>query len=596
MDNAPFAQPDIDAHAALGDGRSVALVGPDGCIDWWATPRLDATPLICALLDPHHGGCFSLTVREEIERTRRYLPATNILVTEVSAVAGRVRITESLNSGVAGRLPWTELARRVEGLEGEAILDWSFQPGHGLAAWSPWTEQVEDYHVVHAGQLVAGLVGSDAIVVERSHQELRGSFAVAAGDREVLALLVTDDEPVFLADWQDVDRRIELSAEAWRLWSDQIGLGGEFHEQALRSALALKLLVMSPTGAIAAAATTSLPERVGGDKNWDYRLAWIRDASLTVDALVTAGIREEVHAAVSWLLRAVRTADLQIFYTLDGAEPGPEYCADVTGYRDSGPVRIGNGAGGQRQHGIYGDLFGTVVAWVDDGHVLDVATRRQLADLADRAADVWRLTDSGLWELPEQQHYTISKIGAWRALRCASILSERGLIVGRSDRWQREAEQVRAFIETECWSERQNAYAMFAGSDRLDASLLLASRYEFDTGPRMRSTLEGIVRELGAGEGLLHRYSGVSEEESCFLACSYWMAEALARTGEVAEAADLLRTLAKVAPNDLGLMAEMRTPGGGPMTGNFPQALSHLAHINAICAVNSRLGTAVPTR
>jgi GH15 family glucan-1,4-alpha-glucosidase len=581
--DAGLAPADLQEYAVLGDGRSVALVGPTGSVDWWAAPQLDSPPVVSGIIAPDYLSRFALTPRAVRAIDRAYVKDTNVLVTTVTTGTGRVQITESLNSGVAGRLPWTELARRVDGLEGRVELDWTFVPGTGLREWSPWVESIGAEVVVHAGELTLGLVTSPGVSREVSHQQVTGSLAVSAGEREVLALVATLNEPVYIPRWQDVDDRIDRSTAAWRDWSGQIVVDGPHRDRVVRSALALKLLLMSATGAIAAAATTSLPERVGGDKNWDYRFAWIRDASLTVEALQRCGLQEEVHAAVSWLLAAIHRGGVQVLYTLSGDVPGAVREVPVGGYRNSRPVRVGNQARDQRQLGIHGDLFGTISAWVKAGHVLDVRTRRQLADLADRCADTWRLDDAGIWELETERQYTISKIGCWRALRCATELAEKGAIVGRGDRWAEEAELVRAWIEENCWSQARQSYTFYAGTEQLDASVLLGARFGFNTGERMSKTADAIIAELGAGDGLLFRYSGVQSEEECFLACSYWLVEALARLGRRAQADALMDELEQHA-SPLGLLSEMREPHG-PLLGNLPQALSHLAHVNAATAL-----------
>ena len=572
----------LDDYGLVGNGRAVAVIALDGGVDWWAVPRLDAPPAFSALLDPADGGrCTLRPVDPRAEVTRRYLPGTNVLETTYRAANGTATVVDSLNSGTNGALPWSELGRRVTGVSGSVDFRLDVAPGTGLGRWEPWVEDDPRGALLHAGDTTLAVrlpAGIAADVRDRSvHAELR----VSAGDRAVVGVVASCDRPLFLAGVESIDARIDLSVSRWREWSDQVRWTGPRRDQIVRSALALKLLLMNETGAIAAAATTSLPEMVGGPKNWDYRYCWIRDTVLTVDALSACGLQEEVHAAVSWLLRTIRRhgPDIHVMYTLDGDLLA--FCreAPVPGYRGSRPVRIGNDAVSQVQLGIYGELFGTVARWVDAGHVLDVRAARELADLADRCADIWRHDDAGIWELHRNRPYTSSKMNCWRALDAAARLAADGHLAGSAERWRSEADRIRAWVQEYCWSDRRRAYTFYAGADELDASVLLAAGYGFDTGERMSSTIDAIIDELGAGP-LVYRYSGADQQEQTFVACAYWLVGALAVVGRTTQAQERMDALDRVA-NPVGLLAEMSTPDTFALTGNLPQALSHLALINA---------------
>ncbi|WP_424447694.1 glycoside hydrolase family 15 protein [Microbacterium arborescens] len=580
----------IESYAPIGDGRTVALIGLDGSVDWLPLPDLTSTPVFARLLDRDAGGCLELAPTDEFETTRRYIPDTNVLETTFTTADGSVKVTDAMVSGVAGRMPWAELARRIDGLEGTVPMAWRIHPGTSLNTAAPWIERTQHGDIIRSGKTALVVVGFEHGPNEpdpdgTSGPRLTGSFTTAPGSRHLIALAATHDEPLHLPDPRNVDVGIDRTIENWRHWSEVFSYEGPWEERIQRSALALKLLIFSPTGAIAAAATTSLPENPEGGKNWDYRYAWVRDLAYTAHALVRFGLREETHAALSWMLRTIREhgPELHVMYTLDGelVPDAREY--PVPGWQGIGPVVTGNPAREQLQLGVYGDLMAICRTYVDAGNVLDIGTARLLAGMADRTCDLWRNPDSGMWELPEQRHYTSSKMGCWKALDDAVALAESGAIPGSSDRWKAERERIRLWIDENCWSEERSAFVFYAGSDELDASVLLHAPTGFDRGERMSTTIDALTAELGAGP-LMYRYSGVSDEEKTFVACAFWRAEALACVGRHDEALDLVDQLVAHA-NDVGIYAEMIDATDGTAWGNTPQALSHLAFLATVLTI-----------
>lgn len=577
----------LEAYAALGEGRSVALSGADGSIDWWCCPNLDSPPLFDRLLSPREGGYFSVTPDEPFTATIAYREGSNVHETVFTTATGKARLTESLNSGPAGRLPWAELARRIEGLEGHVRFRITLVFGTRGDTAGPFLSANASGKAFH----VAGLMGlfrySDGIRIEAEDDHaIAAVVEVTAGRTEIVAIVAGEDEPLVVAPVEHIDRRIEVSCKAWRDWTEGLGYGGRYREQVERSALALKLLLYSPTGAIAAAATTSLPEGIGGRKNYDYRYAWVRDAGYVIKAFLRLGAHAESSAALTWLVRHLDEHGAQVLYTLNGETVSDEEELDLPGYRNSRPVRRGNAATGQHQHGIYGDIFETAERFVVGGGMLDLRTGALLARLADECAEKWKMKDAGIWELPERQHYTGSKISCWQALARAVEMAENGHLPGScKDRWSRARDRVAAWIEEHCWSEDKQAYVMYPGSDMLDASLTLAVRFRYGNPERLRATCEAIDRELGRGP-YHYRYTGVEAEEGCFLACTFWLAEAMALLGRADAGAEKFEAVVRALDRNSGTCSEMADPVTGTFLGNLPQGLTHLALIQAAATLS----------
>ena len=576
---------DLRSYAAIGDGRTIALIARDGRIDWLPLPEMDAAPVFGALLDAENGGCIELCPVEEFTVARQYVEHTNVLATTFTTASGTVRVTDALNSGIAGRLPWSELARRIDGLTGTVAMRAAVRPGTCLNTVSPWVHQTGQGPVLRVDGLTLAVRTLGADEVTDSDRRIDVTFTTLPGSRQLLGLVATEREPLFLPRAEDVDAGVDRTVANWTAWMDAFSWDGPWDTAVRRSTLLLKQLIHAENGSMVAAATTSLPESAGGGKNWDYRYAWVRDSAYALTALFRFGLREETHGAISWLLSTVRRygPEPQVVYSLAGGLVPEAEFRDVPGWRGATPVVTGNNAAGQLQLGVFGDLFAIVSLYVENGNVLDAATGRLLAEVADLACDRWLSLDSGMWELPEARHYTTSKLGAWMALTKAVELAEAGQVPGDDARWRSEADRIRAWVEQNCWSAQRNAYVWYPGSDELDASIVLHAISGFDRGERMSATLDALRAELGAGPHL-YRYSGAAKEEGVFLACSFWMVSALTLCGRVAEARALMEELMSTA-NDVGLLAEMLDPETGDFLGNLPQALSHLALVNAAITV-----------
>lgn len=598
----------------IGDGRTVAAVALDGRIDWMPFPALDTGPVFAALVDAQTGGHVSLAPVGPFASTREYVPGTNVLRTTFTTPTGSAVVTDALVTGVAGRLPWAELARRIEGVEGSVDFSWQVMPGGAYTGES--VQRVETLHgpVLKVGTVDLVLVGfdhgradfdeevgssgtgasatsgtgGDSLGPSDGPLRFEGAFTTTPGSRHLIALCGTDDEPIHLPDPHIVDQGIDRTIDNWATWSTVFDYDGPWADAVQRSALALKLLIYSPTGSIAAAATTGLPENPAGGKNYDYRFAWVRDLAYTVGALTHFGLREETHAAVSWVLTTFKAhgGDLGIFFTLDGRIPADVRRTDAEGWRGIPPVESGNRAAGQLQLGVYADVLGIMRQYVEAGNILDRNTGELLVGFANSACRMWPKKDSGMWELPKKRHYVTSKIGCWRALDDACRLAELGELRPSDDdlaHWHTNKRLLEDWIARRGWSEKRQAYVMYPGSKSLDASVLLHATNAFGPEERMRATIDRVREELAVGPHV-YRYTDVDREEATFVACSFWLAQALAELGELPDAVARMDALVDAA-NDVGLFSEMIDPGSGEFWGNLPQGLSHLALVNAATAI-----------
>lgn len=587
----------LRAYALLGDLRATALVAQDGAVDWLALPEMNSPPVCAALLDPGRGGSISLAPSIAYEVTRRYLPATMVLETTFTTAEGTVRVTDALTFGALGTLPWAELARVIDVDEGEVPLAWEVRPGHCLsAAKSPWAHLAQGRPMLLVGDYRLAVVTEGLGEPTVTSDAICGEARVTAGQPALLTVVGTEAEPVHVPTAGEVRERVDRTIDTWRNWSARTSYHGRWEDLVLRSALVLKALTLNSTGAIAAAATTSLPEQPGGERNFDYRFAWIRDSSFALDAMSRLGLSEELHAGVAWLLDAVRreAPALRVFYALGGDPVSAEMTEvqNLAGYRGSRPVNVGNSAASQTQLGAYGHLLDAVWHYAGHGGILGSATATMLADITDHVCDIWMTADAGLWELGSQRPYTSSKLGCWVALDRAVRLAESDQIVSpHLPRWSAERDEVRSWIDEHCWSEVKQSYTFYAGSDELDAAVLLMARFGFCApgDPRLSATIDAIVAELGAQHALLYRYSGQQAQEGAFLACSCWLVEALVHVGRTAEAEQWFTTFVEHT-NDVGLLTEEIEPASGDLLGNLPQALTHLAVINAATSLDAALG------
>jgi GH15 family glucan-1,4-alpha-glucosidase len=578
-------------YAAIGDGRTVALVARDGSVDWLCLPDLDSPSVLAALLDADRGGRFVLEPEIPAQVHRRYLPDTNVLETTFTTREGVVRVTDALTLPGSDLGPTRELVRRVECVRGRVPMRWRMAPAFGYGAVPAAIERRGRIPVAVAGREALAVCTWDAGEAHIDDEAIYGRFEAQAGTSAILALSAAHQEPLVIPARGQVEARLDATVGYWRGWAADRAYSGPWRDAVIRSALALKLLVHAPSGAIAAAATASLPEEIGGERNWDYRFCWVRDSAFTLASFLYLGCEHEADAFFWWLLHASQLTHprLQVLYRLDGGERATERVLGLDGYRGSRPVRVGNAAAEQTQLDIYGDLLKTALIYTEAGGRLDRETSKRLAEIADFVCRNWRQADSGIWEVRSRpMHFTHSKMMCWVALDCALRLADAGHVRSRhAPAWLTERLTIREFIEEHCWSPRLRSYTRHAGGDDLDASLLLGVLLGYEGPPdRLATTVEAVRRELGDGP-LLARYSGddgLAGAEGAFLCCSFWLADALARIGRLDEAVTLMDQLLALA-NDVGIYCEELDPRTHAPLGNLPQGLVHLALISAAVSI-----------
>ena len=583
----------IREYAAIGDGRTAALVASDGAIDWLCLPDFDSGSVFGRILDARRGGSFELQPEEPFEAERRYCKGSNILETTFRTSSGAVRVTDAMLLVGGERLaPMREIVRKIEGLSGRVRMRWRVEPRFDFGRKKTRIGHRAGRPFAWSGRDALAVSAWDAGEPDALGEAIEGRFVTELGTAAVIDLAGSRQEPVVLPGREDVEGRLEQTARFWTEWSGRIPYDGPWRDAVVRSALALKLCVFAPSGAIVAAPTTSLPEWVGGTRNWDYRFTWLRDASFAIDALLRLGCRGEATSFFWWFMHASRLTQprLQVLYRLDGGRRTTEAQLDgIDGYLSSRPVRVGNGAADQIQLDVYGDVLDSIWRFASSGEAIDRTTAKEIAKIADHVTEVWRTADRGIWEVrsgPAQHVH--SKAMCWVALDRACRLAEHGWIPDRSRRWRPAADEIRNFVDEHGFDRDRQTYVQAANARELDASLLALSLFAYHdaSDTRLTGTIDAIAVELADGP-LVRRYlvdDGGGGREGYFLACSFWLVEALARAGRLDDARRNMEELLGHA-NDVGLYAEELRPGDHAFLGNFPQALVHLALVSAAVSV-----------
>ncbi len=574
----------IEDYALISDRLSAALVCRDGSIDWLCFPRFDSEAVFAALLGTEENGHWRLAPRSGGACTsRRYRGDTMILESEWATDGGTVRVIDFMPE--RGEAP--DVVRIVEGVEGRVDLRSELRLRLGYGDVVPW--------VRHLDGMLAAVAGPDAVwlasdVPHHGHDfTSTADFTVAAGQRECFVLTWN---PSYQHRPSPVDplRALAETERFWSSWAAQCTYEGPYRDMVVRSLLTLKALTYAPTGGIVAAATTSLPEQLGGPRNWDYRYCWLRDATFTLQALVRTGFDQEAKAWREWLLRAIAGSPerLQILYGVAGERHAAERELDwLTGYENSSPVRVGNGAVGQRQLDVYGEVMDTLFLARSYGLDPDADAWRMQRGLMGWLETGWKEPDEGLWEVRSgRQHFTHSKVLAWvaadRAVRTVEEMGQHG----PADRYRALRDEIRADVLANGYDSERETFTQYYGSRGVDAALLLIPQVGFlpPEDERVRGTLRAVMSELAA-DGMVRRYDtgdgadGLPGDEGAFLACSFWLADALILDGRADEGRERFEHLLGLA-NDVGLLAEEYDVAAGRQLGNVPQAYSHVALVN----------------
>jgi GH15 family glucan-1,4-alpha-glucosidase len=602
--------PTIEQHGLIGDLQTTALISQDGAVDWFCAPRIDSPSIFAALLDPKTGGHFKIAPEGEDHTTRQlYLPGTPVLITRFLSDAGVAEVVDFMPVTGTEVTDTHRLVRLVRVVRGQMRLRIDCQPRFNYGRDEHELQLFREGAVfrserqnltVHTANRNGPLLNQDDVWTDGT-----GGFqalaTLHAGDVAGVVLETGTDGPPQALPAEEIERMFQDTRDYWRAWIGRCRYTGRWREMVERSAMTLKLLTYAPTGALVAAPTAGLPEQIGGERNWDYRYTWVRDASLSVGALLGLGYTDEAQAYLRWLAARVRDAGehgdpLQIMYRVDGSpDLDEEVLGHLDGYRDSRPVRVGNGAAGQLQLDVFGEALEAMWQADQAGLVVTAAGWRHTRQVLDWLAEHWDQPEDGIWETRGgRQNFTYGRLMAWvafdRAIRIAQHRGRPGDVV----RWSATRDAIYEQILSRAWNEERQAFVQHYDSHVLDAALLAMPAVGFiaPDDPQWHSTLAAMDTELVA-DSLVYRYDpeaspdGLRGSEGTFTMCTFWYVDALARSGRLGEARLTFEKMLTYS-NQLGLYAEEIAPNGDQI-GNFPQAFSHLALINTAMLLDAHL-------
>ena len=615
------AFPPIEELGVVGNCRTAALISTRGTVEWLCAPRFDSPSVFASLLDRERGGRFAVTPVGVRRVERRYLPDTVVLESTFHCDGGVLRLTDCMpvtDEEKRRARPWPEhqLLRKLECLGGEVDVDVVFSPraDYGRAVHPLSDQRALGIRCQGRGHLLSVL--SDVpLRVHEDGLDASGRATLRTGEVRWVSLLYAWGEPaVFVPNGEHAEALLEETARWWRDWAGRVTYEGPWRDAVVRSALTLKLLTYAPSGAVLAAVTTSLPEAPGKGRNWDYRYCWLRDASWTLRALFGVGCHAEAHAFFRWILYAtlLTQPDVEALYDVHGETDLGERTLDhLSGYEGSRPVRVGNGAHGQLQLDVYGELVAATYEYLRRGHALDRRQMSFVVGVARTAARRWREPDEGIWEVRHgRRHHTYSKVMCWAALDRVIRLHEEGKLEAPVEELSRERDAIREEVERRGFDHERGCYRGVFDEDVVDAALLRLPEagYVAAHDERMLRTWRHVTHVLDAGEGMLYRYppgsDGMEGREGAFAPCGFWAVEVEALAGMRGAAEERFERLLARA-NELGLYSEETDPATGRFLGNFPQAFTHIGLVNAALTLAEqpegaralpRAGAAAPER
>jgi GH15 family glucan-1,4-alpha-glucosidase len=593
-------------YSLIGNSRSAALVSKYGSIDWCCLPEFHSSSIFAALLDKTKGGYFCISPAGEFACAQKYISDTNVLDTNFKTADGEVRLLDAFTAMTEQQkseslFPDHEILRIVEGISGSVKMKLEYVPRVFYGKSPPRLKDRQKLGISFSSRENVYNLGSTLdprqIRVSADQSSAHAEFSVNGGERVCFSLSYSDQGPAVLPELKVSGfRRLQQTILFWKNWIRKCTYAGDYGEQVRRSALALKLLEHAPSGAIIAAPTTSLPEKIGGERNWDYRYCWLRDASFTIRALVKLGFEEEAHAYMNWILHATRLTRprLQVVYSVFGHAYLKENTLDwLSGYKNSRPVRIGNLADGQFQLDIYGEVLDAVYTYAPIVKQFDSNSKAFIIGLGKVICKVWEQPDNGIWEIRSSSvQHTHSKVLAWAGLdRLLKLCEKYQWTEAPIAKFRETAARIRNDIEQWGYNVHLGAYAREFNGSHLDASLLVLPLIEYcdAASPRMRSTVEKICERL-LKNNLLYRYrevdDGVSGEEGSFGVCNFWLIENLVKSGKVDKGIEIFETMLKHA-SPTGLFSEEINPDTHELLGNYPQGFTHIGLINAALTIES---------
>ncbi|HEY8399858.1 MAG TPA: glycoside hydrolase family 15 protein [Cytophagaceae bacterium] len=593
----------ISDYALIGNCRTAALVSNKGSIDWCCFPEFHSPSLFASLLDKNKGGYFSIAPINEFTSYQSYINDTNVVETIYETVSGRVRLIDaftvvSKEAMKNSLIPEHEILRIVEGISGEVKMKSVYfpQPFYGK-----YRVKLEDRKKlgIHFGWRENIYTLLSTCSVQLCDDKAVSEFTVKGGEQVAFSLCYSNYSPVVLPELQQTSRkRMEDTIDYWKKWIGRCCYKGVYEQLVKRSVLVLKLLAHAPSGAIIAAPTTSLPEELRGVRNWDYRYCWLRDASFAINALIALGFEEEAHAYMNWIIHATRLTrpEVQVVYSVYGHNTLKEQSLNwLGGYKESVPVRIGNGADSQFQLDVYGEVLDAIYCYSKLITEFDKSTRKFVLGLGKVVLDLWDKPDNGIWEVRSGLiHHTHSKVMAWVALDCLIKLSKKYQWKNVAlDRYIEVADKIRIAIEASGYNEEIKSYTREFNGKTLDASLLTLSLFGYCdyNSPRMVTTCNAIYSRL-TKHNLTYRYlredDGLTGGEGAFGVCSFWLAQNYAKQGKLEKAITIVETMLRYA-SPTGLFSEEVDPDTGELLGNYPQSFTHIGLINAVLCINEEL-------